>query len=415
ENNDVKIYGNVFEDTGYFAVPSEANDSGGVIYGLSAGTGFSSETYNNTFVNLRYGCSIYGGGSFTTKIARNNIFYNSTVYASGANIGCTVGGTKSHNWYYGSGSQSEPNIQNGTGDPFVNLAGKDFRLSSPTNPGQTLSTPYNTDPLGTTRGSDGTWDRGAYEYTGGSPPPPTSTTFSPSDRVQVNTGDGSNLNVRDSANGTQIGQQPDQSIGTIVSGGTSAGGLFWWNVNFDSGTDGWVAEDYIQSYTPASTGNTYYISPNGSDSNDCRTQSTPCATLAHVDSLMAPGDTAYLMDGTFSNQQLCITTTGGSPSKRITWKALNDGKAVVDGQGNFGSVLDIGGNCSYAQAHYVTVEGIVFINGGLDLPNHSGTTCRTHRDYGIFRRISCYNADPDGNTHMMQLLGNDNLVEDSVF
>jgi hypothetical protein len=55
-----------------------------------------------------------------------------------------------------------------TGDPFVSSSTYDFRLKASTNQGNILSSPFNMDMNGNTRGSDGVWDRGAYEYvTGG--------------------------------------------------------------------------------------------------------------------------------------------------------------------------------------------------------------------------------------------------------
>ena len=39
-----------------------------------------------------------------------------------------------------------------------------FHLTSATNNGISLPSPFNMDMDGKTRGSDGTWDRGAYEY-----------------------------------------------------------------------------------------------------------------------------------------------------------------------------------------------------------------------------------------------------------
>jgi len=53
-----------------------------------------------------------------------------------------------------------------SGDPFVNYAGKDFRLKVATVAGTSLSAPFNLDIIGIARGSDGTWDRGAYEFGG---------------------------------------------------------------------------------------------------------------------------------------------------------------------------------------------------------------------------------------------------------
>ena len=38
------------------------------------------------------------------------------------------------------------------------------------NAGDTLSSPYDIDMFGTTRGADAVWDRGAYEYDAGGEP-----------------------------------------------------------------------------------------------------------------------------------------------------------------------------------------------------------------------------------------------------
>jgi len=58
----------------------------------------------------------------------------------------------------------EDHVQELTDDPFVDAAAWDLRLAGPTDPGHTLSSPYDVDLLGTKRGGDGTWDLGAYEY-----------------------------------------------------------------------------------------------------------------------------------------------------------------------------------------------------------------------------------------------------------
>jgi len=93
-------------------------------------------------------------------------------------------------------------------------------------------------------------------------PPPPSNEFSIGDRIKVFTGDGhqlhlhlqsSNLNVRNSANGALLGQQNDGALGTVVGGPTNAGGFNWWNINFDSGADGWSVENGLElahSVTP---------------------------------------------------------------------------------------------------------------------------------------------------------------------
>jgi hypothetical protein len=79
--------------------------------------------------------------------------------------------------------------------------------------------------------------------------PAPSTNFATDDRVQVNTGDGSNLNVRSTPNGAVVGQQPNSTLGTIIGGPVFANGIWWWHVDFDTGADGWVAEDFLRAPT----------------------------------------------------------------------------------------------------------------------------------------------------------------------
>jgi hypothetical protein len=87
---------------------------------------------------------------------------------------------------------------------------------------------------------------------GGTTPP--STKFAINDRVQVSSGP---LNVRATANttGTLLGTQATNALGTVIGGPTAQGGFNWWNVNYDSGVDGWSAEDFLvkAAATPAPT------------------------------------------------------------------------------------------------------------------------------------------------------------------
>ena len=78
--------------------------------------------------------------------------------------------------------------------------------------------------------------------------PSTSTKFSIGDNIIVNT-PGSVLNVRQTANGVLVGTQQDNTIGLVTGGPVSSGNLIWWNIDFSGGVDGWVAGDFIESYT----------------------------------------------------------------------------------------------------------------------------------------------------------------------
>jgi hypothetical protein len=144
----VSIYGNVmYSPNGTFPRGVElrqADGSGDVNYQNIL-------IYNNTFVSLNVG-GIYDrsgeafGGTCTGCSARNNLSVNAPN--SFTNM------TQNNNTDDSSTSR------------FVNVGARDFHLMSALT-GVTLTSPYNLDLVGNTRGADGTWDRGAYEFGGG--------------------------------------------------------------------------------------------------------------------------------------------------------------------------------------------------------------------------------------------------------
>jgi hypothetical protein len=88
---------------------------------------------------------LVNGGS--GNVCRNNLWWD-TVSAS---VSC---------------STTSNNVDAGA-NPFVSYAAGNLRLSGATTGGFTLSAPYNADMDGVTRGGDGTWDVGAFEYAAG--------------------------------------------------------------------------------------------------------------------------------------------------------------------------------------------------------------------------------------------------------
>ncbi|HVY35731.1 MAG TPA: Ig-like domain-containing protein, partial [Candidatus Paceibacterota bacterium] len=48
-----------------------------------------------------------------------------------------------------------------------------------------------------------------------------------------------------STRATRLGYQRKGATGSVIGGPTSANGYTWWQVNFDSGADGWVAGNYL--------------------------------------------------------------------------------------------------------------------------------------------------------------------------
>jgi hypothetical protein len=145
----IHIYGNVFYDV---------TDNKCIQMGL----GNDTRIYNNTFDNCTSGYVYSGTGYGCTNCeTRNNIYRGS-------------GGP----WINSGWGTKSNNLETTNTGIFVNQPNKDFHIVStvasgyPRNAGYNVGSPYNIDPDGVTRGADGAWDIGAYEYTGSGNLPP---------------------------------------------------------------------------------------------------------------------------------------------------------------------------------------------------------------------------------------------------
>lgn len=150
------IYGNVFDGPG-------AGNGAVMCKETASCTGF--RIYNNTFVNMNLSgvSGVTLKGPTSNNIAYNNLFYNNDQPARLSGIQ-----TANYNTYLN--TRTPPALgandvsNQSASSPFVNFAGKDFRLAAATTAGFGLLSPHNTDLDGSTRGADGIWDRGAYEF-----------------------------------------------------------------------------------------------------------------------------------------------------------------------------------------------------------------------------------------------------------
>jgi len=81
-----------------------------------------------------------------------------------------------------------------------------------------------------------------------------STAFKIGDRVNP---DQDLVNVRSTPAGATINTQDTITVGTVVGGPTVASlsgvSYSWWNIDFDTGADGWVAEPFLEKNTAANT------------------------------------------------------------------------------------------------------------------------------------------------------------------
>ena len=129
--------------------------------------------------------------------------------------------------------------------------------------------------------------------------------------------------------------------------------------------------------------------------------------------MLQPGDTLLLLDGTYTESTTGIVQPNirnGEPGKPITIKALNDGKAVIDGEGEYIPVR-LGENWGPQGAigDWFVVEGLVARNGTLS------SIRIEHGNHNVLRRVSAYNASTDDNSFAIGIIwSNDNLLEDCV-
>lgn len=153
------VYGNVF----YKPATARWGQANGVIGGWTGGGGEqyrNVSVYNNTFINVDQESLSTFPNIYSNNVAFNNLFYNS------ASPSFVKYAQHDDNHFINSGgSHGEANGTSATsGDPFVNFAGLDFRLKAGTTAGAAVQAPISIDPFNKTRGTDGTLDRGAYEF-----------------------------------------------------------------------------------------------------------------------------------------------------------------------------------------------------------------------------------------------------------
>lgn len=231
------IHGNVFYHTGKF---NDGMINTGVIFNRYDGAGgpinvraVNWNIHNNAFVGIVGYTSAVATQNGVNYTVSDNIWYNNKTDAAGAQ-GATSADYNiftANTRYSGSGSidaASTSGAQDlvGSSTPFSDaqpwLTGNWAMRAAL--PGVALSATFNQDPLGVTRGADGVWDRGPYEFVSGvvdtTPPTvPAGLTATAASATQINlswTASTDNIVVagyRIFRGGTQIGT----STGTTYS------------------------------------------------------------------------------------------------------------------------------------------------------------------------------------------------------
>ncbi|GBD98091.1 hypothetical protein BMS3Abin07_00099 [bacterium BMS3Abin07] len=150
---------------------------------------------------------------------------------------------------------------------------------------------------------------------------------------------------------------------------------------------------------------TYYVATNGNDGK-AGTSSYPWATFAHAMSVLQPGDTLYIKDGTYY-QSLAVTVSGttGNP---ITIKALNDGGVTIDGQ-NVRIPCKITGVDAANYISYINLEGMICKNSSTNAVHINYT------DHINIKRVSAYSTESTATDVLFSITHSDYIfLEDCV-
>lgn len=142
----LQFYGNVISN---FMV-------GDGVVGFNGYYSSHNRVYNNTVIGGTGACGT-PWGTGTDNQVYNNVFVNCRSVS--------LEGSHDYNAFSDGDSRGEPHAQiNVPTSIFTNYAGGVYTLAAPTSPGLPLAAPFAQDLFGTSRGSSGSFSRGAYEF-----------------------------------------------------------------------------------------------------------------------------------------------------------------------------------------------------------------------------------------------------------
>jgi hypothetical protein len=110
------------------------------------------------------------------------------------------------------------------------------------------------------------------------------------------------------------------------------------------------------------SGNTYYVSKNGSDSAS-GTLANPWRTIQHAENSISAGDTVYIRGGTYT--ETISINVKGTANNLITFLPYSSENVIIDGANTSGSVITLN-NADYIRFSHITVQNaqgsLIYLN-----------------------------------------------------
>jgi hypothetical protein len=154
-----------------------------------------------------------------------------------------------------------------------------------------------------------------------------------------------------------------------------------------------VSTVWLTALTTSATstsGTTYYVAPNGNDSNP-GTEANPWLTIQKAADTVQAGDTVYIKAGSY-NEQVIVKNSGGA-NNYITLASSPGNSAIIDGSGI--DLGDGGGLFQISNKSYIKILGLQIKNSIGGIPGPAGILV-LNSNHVIIENNSTYNTKSSG-------------------
>jgi hypothetical protein len=135
---------------------------------------------------------------------------------------------------------------------------------------------------------------------------------------------------------------------------------------------------FLLTNAPAMAAQTFYVSPAGNDANP-GTETAPWKTIGKAASMLAAGDTAVIMDGTYTEPEI-VFRNSGTATRPITLRAQHKHQAILSSTSGCNPNISV-------YASYVTIEDIRSVISQSNVP------CATHTS-ADGTGVRCWDSSP---------------------